>query len=147
MRSLTLLPALAGLTAAHFTLLYPDSIGFTDDDEDTSPCGGYTPDFDSDDAVDFHVGGDALAMRSTHSRCNWLFRVTTDEAAKDGWEQLRPIVTQSGLGDYCEPLVTVPEEYVGKKGVIGIVSSAIDGLLYQVGARCMTPLLEPLLTT
>lgn len=30
------------------------------------------------------------------------------------------------------PSVTFPEEWAGKKGVIGIVSSAEDGQLYQV---------------
>lgn len=134
MRSTVLLPALVGLAAAHFEMLYPDSIGFTDDNEDSGPCGGYTPDLNSDDLVDFHVGGDALSMRSTHPRCNWLFRVTTDGDAQSGWEQLRPIVTQSGLGEYCEPHVTVPDKYIGKKGVVGIVSSAMDGLLYQVSS-------------
>ncbi|KAF7553815.1 hypothetical protein G7046_g6990 [Stylonectria norvegica] len=131
MRSTIILSALAGLTLAHFELKYPTSIGFSDDNESKGPCGGFTPDFSSKDIVDFHVGGDALAMRLTHPQCNWLFRVTTDEKAEDDWEQLYPIVQQSGLGDYCQPLVTVPESYIGKKGVLSIVSSAVDGLLYQ----------------
>lgn len=132
MRSLFLFSALCGLSAAHFELKYPDSIGFSDDNEDKAPCGGFTPDF-SGDLVDFHVGGEALAMRLTHQQSNWLFRITTDEKAESGWEQIFPIVQQSGLGDFCEPSVTVPEKYIGKKGVVSIVSSAVDGLLYQVG--------------
>lgn len=124
--------ALVAPATAHFVMLYPESIGFTDDEQGTGPCGGYTPDLDSKDIVDFHVGGDALSMRSTHQRANWLFRVTTDGDGEDDWEQVWPIVTQSGLGEYCEPHVTVPDKYVGKKGVVGVVSSAMDGLLYQV---------------
>lgn len=134
MRSSLLLSAaaLCGISLAHFELKYPDSIGFKDDDEDKAPCGGFTPDLSKADLVDFHVGGEAIAVRSTHQQGNWLFRVTTDEKADGGWEQLFPIVQQSGLGDFCQPQVTVPEKYVGKKGWVNVVSSAVDGLLYQV---------------
>ncbi|CAM1505043.1 Fc.00g106800.m01.CDS01 [Cosmosporella sp. VM-42] len=130
MRSVLLLSALAGVSTAHFLLKYPESIGFSDDDESKSPCGGFTPDL-TKDLVDWHVGGEAIAVRLTHPQCNWLFRVTTDEKAESGWEQIFPIVQQSGLGDFCEPQVTIPESYIGKKGVVSIVSSAVDGLLYQ----------------
>ncbi|KAL3954611.1 hypothetical protein ACCO45_010174 [Purpureocillium lilacinum] len=129
MKVLSLL-ALGGLAAAHFELKYPKSIGFSDDQEDQAPCGGFTPDF-SKTLVDFHVGGEALAMRLTHQQSNWLFRATTDEKAQSGWQQLFPIVMQSGLGDFCEPSVKAPESWVGKKGVVSVVSSAVDGLLYQ----------------
>ncbi|MCQ6512840.1 hypothetical protein NPN18_24035, partial [Vibrio parahaemolyticus] len=61
----------------------------------------------------------------------WLFRVTTDPSDEKKWEQIYPIVLQSGLGDFCLPQLTVPEKYAGKKGVLSIVSSAVDGLLYQ----------------
>ncbi|KAI8721303.1 hypothetical protein NCS52_00577500 [Fusarium sp. LHS14.1] len=133
MRSSLLLSAaaLCGISLAHFELKYPDSIGFKDDDEDKAPCGGFTADLSKAETVDFHVGGEAIAVRSTHQQGNWLFRVTTDEKADGDWEQLFPIVQQSGLGDFCQPQVTVPEKYVGKKGWVNVVSSAVDGLLYQ----------------
>lgn len=135
MKSFLALAGLIGLSSAHFKLKYPESIGFADAKEDQGPCGGFTPDL-SGDLVDFHVGGEALAMRMTHPQCKWLFRVTTDEKAESVWEQIYPIVMQSGLGDFCIPQVTVPEKYVGKKGIVSIVSSAMDGLLYQV---CVFP--------
>ncbi|KAM0374664.1 hypothetical protein HYE67_007736 [Fusarium culmorum] len=133
MRSSVILSAaaLCGLSLAHFEVKYPDTIGFKDDDEDKSPCGGFTPDLSKDKLVDFHVGGEAIALRSTHQQGNWLFRVTLDEEASGGWEQVYPIVQQSGLGDFCQPHVTVPEKYAGKKGWVNVVSSAVDGLLYQ----------------
>jgi hypothetical protein len=130
MKSLALL-SLCSVVSGHFLLNYPQSIGFDDDKEDGGPCGGFTPDF-SKNVVDFHVGGDAIAVKLTHPQGNWLFRVTTDEKAQSGWEQIFPIVQQSGLGDFCEPQVTVPSKFVGKKGVLSVVSSATDGLLYQV---------------
>ncbi|KAJ4004142.1 hypothetical protein NW752_010781 [Fusarium irregulare] len=133
MRSSLLLSAaaLCGLSLAHFEVKYPDTIGFKDEDEDKSPCGGFTPDLSKNKLVDFHVGGEAIALRSTHQQGNWLFRVTTDEEASGGWEQVFPIVQQSGLGDFCQPQVTIPEKYAGKKGWVNVVSSAVDGLLYQ----------------
>ncbi|KAJ4268883.1 hypothetical protein NW762_002954 [Fusarium torreyae] len=133
MRSSLLLStaALCSLSLAHFEVKYPDTIGFKDDDEDKSPCGGFTPNLSKDKLVDFHVGGEAIALRSTHQQGNWLFRVTLDEKADGDWEQVFPIVQQSGLGDFCQPQVTVPEKYAGKKGWVNVVSSAVDGLLYQ----------------
>ncbi|KAH7267662.1 uncharacterized protein BKA55DRAFT_684937 [Fusarium redolens] len=133
MRSSTLLSTalLCGISLAHFEVKYPDSIGFKDDDEGESPCGGFTPDLSKDKLVDFHVGGEAIALRSTHQQGNWLFRVTLNEKADGDWEQVFPIVQQSGLGDFCQPQVTVPEKYAGKKGWVNVVSSAVDGLLYQ----------------
>ncbi|KAF4580831.1 expression library immunization antigen 1 [Ophiocordyceps camponoti-floridani] len=119
-----------GLAVAHFQLLFPPSIGFSDENEDKAPCGGFAPD-KAKDKFDFHVGGEAMAMRLTHQQGNWLFRATTDEKANGGWTQLFPIVMQSGLGDFCEPAVSVPAEFAGKKGVVSVVSSATDGLLYQ----------------
>ena len=136
MKSSVLASAFFGLAAAHFELNYPKPIGFKEDTEYTAPCGGYTPDFSKDKLVDFHVGGDSLAMTLTHPQCNWLFRVTTDEKAEKDWEQIFPIVQQSGLGAFCEPSVTVPEKYIGKKGVLSIVSDAVDGLLFQVRDAC-----------
>ncbi|KAM4057310.1 expression library immunization antigen 1 [Hirsutella rhossiliensis] len=131
-KSLVALAALCfGLSAAHFQMLYPESIGFEDDNEDKAPCGGFTPDFGSNKVVDFHVDGEALAMRLLHQQSNWLFRATTDQKADSGWQQMFPVVMQSGLGDFCEPRVTAPSDFVGKKGVVSVVSSAVDGLLYQ----------------
>ncbi|KAH6606976.1 expression library immunization antigen 1 [Trichoderma cornu-damae] len=136
MRSSAVLPAilsLASLSSAHFLMNYPKSIGFDDSTEGNAPCGGFTPDLSSGSSqlVDFHVGGDSLAMRSTHTQVNWLFRVTLDAEAASGWQQIFPIVMQSGLGNFCEPLITLPSSYAGKKGIISVVSDAPDGLLYQ----------------
>ncbi|KAF4451328.1 gpi anchored [Fusarium austroafricanum] len=133
MRSSTLLSTalFCGLSLAHFKVKYPDSIGFKDDNEDEAPCGGFTPNLSKDKLVDFHVGGEAIALLSTHQQGNWLFRATLNEKADGDWEQVFPIVQQSGLGDFCQPQITVPEKFAGKKGWVNVVSSAVDGLLYQ----------------
>ncbi|KAL7819544.1 hypothetical protein V8C44DRAFT_318420 [Trichoderma aethiopicum] len=149
MRASSVVPAilsLASLSQAHFLMNYPKSIGFSDDDEGTSPCGSFTPDLSSGSSqlVDFHVGGDSLAMRSTHPQTNWLFRVTLDGSAKSDWQQIFPIVQQSGLGNFCEPQITLPSSFEGKKGVIGIVADGPDGLLYQcVAANFVSGSIDP----
>ncbi|KAG5985004.1 hypothetical protein E4U55_002111 [Claviceps digitariae] len=130
MKSLTVLSTLCSIASAHFILKYPKGAIFDDDTESQGPCGGSLPDF-SKTLTDFHVGGDALAMKFTHPQGDWLFRVTTDQKAESGWEQIFPIVQQSGMGDFCEPAVTVPSSYSGKKGILSVVSSATDGMLYQ----------------
>ncbi|KAK4083762.1 uncharacterized protein Triagg1_1424 [Trichoderma aggressivum f. europaeum] len=149
MRSSAVLPAilsLASLSSAHFLLNYPTSIGFDDDKEGTSPCGGFTPDVSSGSKqlVDFHVGGDSLAMRSTHPQTSWLFRATLDGTGESGWQQIFPIVQQSGLGNFCEPQVVLPSSWAGKKGVVGVVADGPDGLLYQcVAANFVSGSVDP----
>ena len=135
MRSALIL-SFAGLTAAHFRMLHPESVHFSDSTEDQSPCGGRVPDFpsDDDDLFQYHIGGEDIATELTHEASNWLIRVTTDEKASKGWEQVFPIYAQSGLGRFYQPKVAIPDKYEGKKGIISIVSEATDGILYQVCA-------------
>lgn len=128
-----LLSVLVGQSAAHFLLNYPPTIGFDDSLEGTAPCGSFSIDFATDNVTDFHVGGDALAMTSIHPQATWLFRATLGEAAAPGnWTILLPAIQQTGIGDYCEQDVTVPTNFAGQKGVIGVVQDAPDGILYQV---------------
>lgn len=135
MRSTLSLIALAGVASAHFELKHPESIGGSDSTADEGPCGGATPDISegSDQLVDVHVGGEAIAVVLTHSRATWLFRATLNETVDDAdWERLYPNTVQSGIGDFCIPSITFPEEWAGERGVISVVSSAEDGQLYQV---------------
>ncbi|RCI14742.1 hypothetical protein L249_6682 [Ophiocordyceps polyrhachis-furcata BCC 54312] len=125
---------LLGLASAHFQLLHPPSIGFSDENEDKAPCGGFDPDF-SKPAFDFHVGGEALAMRLTHQQGNWLFRATTDQKAASGWKQMFPVVMQSGLGDFCEPAVKAPSGFEGKKGVC-VAVNFVKGSADNIPSQC-----------
>ncbi|CAK7267279.1 hypothetical protein SEPCBS119000_002461 [Sporothrix epigloea] len=130
-----LLAASAAVVNAHFTLDYPPTIGFSDDDEGTGPCGSFTPDFSKDNVTDFHVGGDNIAIHLLHPQGTWFYRATLDEtAASNNWTQLFPEIQQTGLGKFCEPLIPAPESWVGQKGVIGVVVDGPDGLLYQCAA-------------
>lgn len=123
---------LAASAHAHFKLLEPPSIGFADDDEGKGPCGSFTPDFSKDNVTEFHVGGQPVALLSTHPETKWLFRATFDEKAEGEWQQLHPVVDQQGIGDFCLPAVKAPDSWAGRTGVIGVVADAPDGQLFQV---------------
>ncbi|KAI0971221.1 hypothetical protein F4678DRAFT_434113 [Xylaria arbuscula] len=126
---------LAAGAQAHFTVQYPDTVGaFDDSKEGDAPCGGYTPDISTINTTDFHVGGDAIATKSTHPQTTWLYRITTDDISKNNWTQIYGIVQQSGPGEFCVNAVTLPEEYVGKTAILSIVGSGLDGVLYQCSA-------------
>lgn len=130
---LTLVLHLIPHSTAHFLLHYPATVGFDDDLEGQAPCGSFTVDFSKDNVTDFHVGGDSIALTSTHPMATWLFRATLDQTGTKGnWTNLLPPVSQSGLGNFCERSITVPESWAGQKGVISVVQDAADGLLYQV---------------
>lgn len=132
--------SLLSTASAHFVLLNPPSLeGATLDDkkEGNGPCGALLPDLTKTPAYDFHVDGDFLSVQNGHPQSNWLFRATLEDKAAGNWTQISPLVQQAGIGNYCQVMVSAPKEWVGKKGVIGVVGNAPDGLLYQV---CCPPL-------
>ena len=102
---LALLRAHIDKVNGHFALNYPPSSEFSDD-EGTAPCGGFDPSTKTD--VPFYIGGDAIALQSTHPSCTWLFRATLDESAEGGWIDILPTIGQKGLGDFCEPGIILP---------------------------------------
>ncbi|KAM0334483.1 hypothetical protein ACHAQA_001512 [Verticillium albo-atrum] len=125
--------ALALTTSAHFTIEAPDShIGGSDTArQDLGPCGGHTPS-SSDDSVDFHVGGDAIALVDLHAQSDWLIRATLNTTDFDNaeWTQLHHIYRTTGYGASCQPDVVAPEGWAGNRGIINIIGSATDGILY-----------------
>ncbi|KAK4118412.1 hypothetical protein N657DRAFT_545880, partial [Parathielavia appendiculata] len=136
-RSLLIAALLSATAQAHFELIQPTSLegdSFNENLEANAPCGGGVADLSKNTATDFHVDGDAVGLLLGHAQANWLIRATLDERAGGNWTQLFPIVTQSGRGNFCEPSVTAPKEWVGKKGIIGIACAAPDGLLFQCAA-------------
>jgi hypothetical protein len=145
---LFLLLALAAKSGhANVILNYPPSIGFSQDEETTGPCGGFTPDFSGSDAVtDFHVDGDVMAATAWNlDEANILYRATLDSTGRHDWVQLLPVVAASGAGswNFCEPAVAVPGAWVGQRGVVGTVADAGGMLMYQV--RDDSPFVSPVL--
>lgn len=134
-----LLPTLLILTpiSAHFLLNYPNSLGFDDEKEATGPCGGF--DVTYSNSSEFRVGGDAVALTSTHPESNWAFRATLDKTGNgNNWTDLLPVVAQAGLGGFCEPGLMVPEAWAGQQGVVQVIQAGHDGNLYQV-RKCSEP--------
>ncbi|KFY37127.1 hypothetical protein V495_07350 [Pseudogymnoascus sp. VKM F-4514 (FW-929)] len=113
----------------HFNLNYPTTLGFDDSKEGTGPCGGFEPSLDK--TTDFHIGGDVIAVKTTHPKSNWYFRATTDAKASTGWVNIIPEIEQTGLGAYCEQNLTLPDSFAGKKGFVQAVQHAADGDLFQ----------------
>lgn len=122
---------------AHFELVQPTPLegnNMNEDLESSAPCGGGMPDLSKNTATDFHVDGDSVTIFLTHPQADFLIRGTVDSQADGNWTQLYPIFTQSGQGSLCEPAVTAPKEWAGKKGFIGIACKAPDGFLFQCAA-------------
>lgn len=115
---------------AHFLLNYPASVGFSDGDEGKAPCGGFDVSFSI--VTNFYVGGDAIALTSTHPGSVWLYRATLDTTAAGNWTVLLPAIAQATQGQFCEKDVTVPASFAGQKGVIQVIEDAVDGQLFQV---------------
>jgi hypothetical protein len=119
------------LSAAHFTLNYPIPLGSDTENEGIAPCGGFKFDASSN-LSDFHVGGDAISMVTTHPQANILLRGSLDTSASGNWTDLFPVVAQYGLGAFCEPSIASPASWAGSSGIIQVIQDAVDGTLYQV---------------
>ncbi|KAK3985249.1 hypothetical protein QBC44DRAFT_385086 [Cladorrhinum sp. PSN332] len=119
---------------AHFQLISPPSLPSESHNQATAPCGGAQADLSQNTATDFHVDGQHVQVFLGHAQGTWLIRATLDDKAGGSWTQVFPIWQQSGRGNFCEPVVTVPSDWAGKKGFIGLNSNAGDGVLYQCAA-------------
>ena len=147
-RALFTFGSIVQLVSAHFRLLNPPTIGLNDDSQNKAPCGGYFPDFTAVNLSNFHTNGEPVAVYLGHTQANWLFRAMyiLDEAFNntnpdsqvwdaENWEQLYPVVQQTGAENFCIPNVTAPYNWSGQKGIISVVSDGPDGLMFQV--RCL----------
>ncbi|EAQ91731.1 hypothetical protein CHGG_03666 [Chaetomium globosum CBS 148.51] len=122
---------------AHFELRQPPSLegdNMNEDLEPNAPCGGGVADLSTNKVVDFHVDGDAVAWFLGHPQAKWLIRGTLDSKAAGNWTEMYPIIQQDGRGEYCQPAVTAPKAWAGKKGIISVACGAPDGLLFQCAA-------------
>jgi len=118
---------------AHFILQYPPSLGFDDDTEGTAPCGGFPVKFNASDA-DAQVDGFPVSMLSVHPAADWLFRGTLDQKAPFNWTDLLPVVSETGLGQFCIPDIKAPTSWSGKQGLVQVIQHGPDGILYQCAA-------------
>ena len=142
--TLTTTLALVCLGSAHFLLNYPPTLGFDEDTEGDSPCGNAAIKFgDNDTAIT--VGGFPIAIQSTHPQAQWLYRASLSQQQPFNWTNIVPVVQQSGLGDFCLPALSLPSSFANHSGLVQVIQSAVDGLLYQV--RSCSAATVPLLTS
>ncbi|KAK6343147.1 hypothetical protein TWF718_008520 [Orbilia javanica] len=123
---------LVPFTTAHFLLNSPPTIGFSDDEESTYPCGSF--DVTSRKTVtDFPIAGLPISVTSTHPEDTWFFRAALLNDTEN-WVNLLPAIMQQGTGDFCNPSVPGLAAWEGEDAVIQIVASAPDGFLFQCAA-------------
>jgi len=130
---LALAAAWALSASAHFILQYPNSLGFDDDNESNAPCGGFDVVFGSNDSS-VPVDGFPVSSLSTHPAADWLFRATLDTKAPFNWTNMLPVVSETGLGQFCLPNLVTPATFAGKQGVVQVIQKGPDGVLYQCAA-------------
>ncbi|KAK6538480.1 hypothetical protein TWF694_010063 [Orbilia ellipsospora] len=128
----TVLLALLPLTYAHFSLNFPPTMGFSDDDEDKYPCGGF--DVQSRKLVtDLPVAGAPISVTSTHPQDTWFFRAALLNDTEN-WVDLQPAVDQQGTGKFCASRVRGPAGWENQDAVLQVVAIAPDGFLFQCAA-------------
>ncbi len=137
LRSLTAATLLFFSTAnAYFYLLQPPPLEGNKPELESqifAPCGGARSPDPSSPTADFHVDGDSVAIMLGQKQGNIMIGASLNPKATADWIQLFPIVQQTGEGNFCQPSVTAPKEYIGKTGYIGIVLNGAE-VLFQAGS-------------
>ena len=123
---------LAPAALAHFVVNVPPPLGSNIDNEDTAPCGGFTPS-STDNTTDFHVDGDAIGLTTLHAQCFLAYRgMLGTSLSSPNWTVLIPTIEEFGLNSFCEPSIAVPSSWAGSSGLLQIIQDAEDGIHYQV---------------
>jgi len=137
MRAALSLLGLAASATAHFVLSIPTSLGWDDDLQPNAPCGGFTA-TDRTNVTQFPVKGGPVALITTHDESQFEFKAAKlSDPTK--WISLTPTLHQIGEGDFCEPLVPGPKDWIGQDAVLQIIQNSVMGVLYQVLCLCPIP--------
>jgi len=117
-------------SSAHFVLQIPSSIGFSDVNEGTAPCGSF--DITSRaNASNWPVAGQPVAALTTHPESIFQIRAALENDTNNFVELIPPFV-QTGLGYWCLTAVPGVAAWEGLPAVVQVVQFAADGDLYQV---------------
>lgn len=138
MLSITLLVVSSlSLVYGHFLLTYPPSIGFEDSREGKGPCGDFPIVFNNmtTPSVNITVGSFPIEVQNTHPQAAWLLRATLSHQAPFNWTNLLPVVSETGIGQFCVPDLG---EFAGFPGIIQVVQEYESQLLYQVSETGLT---------
>ncbi|KAK6342374.1 hypothetical protein TWF718_007774 [Orbilia javanica] len=130
----TFLPPLllAPLATSHFLINYPESIGFSDDDQSEYPCGGFEV-TTRDSVTDFPISGIPISLTTTHPQDTWFFRAALLNDTEN-WVSLSPAIQQTGRGDFCSTNVKGLAQWEGQDAVLQVVTNAPDGFLFGCAA-------------
>ncbi len=128
MKFLVLLVAVPA-ALAHFTLDFPPTTGFDEDQEPNAPCGGFNPNVNNLTA--WPLSGGQIALDSHHPQMTILYRAQL--MGSSSWFNLTDgFVQMTGLGELCITAPALPSNWSGKAGVIQVIGQPPDGILYQV---------------
>ena len=129
MKFLYVLGFTISIVSGHFTLDYPPTTGFDEDQEPNPPCGGFPPDLSNLTA--WPLSGGEISIDLHHPEALFLFRAQL--VGSDEWFNLSDgIVDMVGLGEGCIHSLPVPQNWSGMAGVVQVVGQPPDGILYQV---------------
>jgi hypothetical protein len=124
--------ALGSVSSAHFIINAPPPLGNNINNENTLPCGGFTPS-NSSTVTDFHVGGDVVALTTLHAQSFFAYRgMLGTSLSAPNWTVLLPTVEEFGLNAFCEPSIAMPASWAGSMGLLQVIQDAEDGVHYQV---------------
>jgi hypothetical protein len=129
MKILYLLNFFTTIVFAHFTLDYPPTTGFDEDQEPNPPCGGFPPSLSN--LTEWPLVGGEIALDLHHPYALFLFRAQL--VGSDSWVNVSDgFVYMSGLGEGCIHALAVPQNWSGLTGVLQVVGQPPDAILYQV---------------
>ncbi|ODQ56243.1 hypothetical protein SAICODRAFT_42417, partial [Saitoella complicata NRRL Y-17804] len=127
--------------SAHFTLNYPETVGFDEDNEPTAPCGGFSAS-DATNRTLVPLDGTApFAIYAGHPTAQVIVKLalSTDPTTNADFNiTVVPQFTENGLGDFCFPSVNwaaaagSPTE--GQNATVQVAYAGGDGVLYQCAA-------------
>jgi len=117
---------------ASFSLDYPPTTGFDEDQEPNPPCGGFPPDLSS--LTNWPLVGGEIAVDLHDPEALFLFRAQLMNS--DTWVNLsNGFVDMVGLGEGCIHALAIPPNWSGLAGVIQVIGQPPDGILYQVRSK------------
>ena len=121
--------ALVAGACGHYTLDYPFTTGFDEDQEPNAPCGGFDP--TATNLTAWPLSGGEIALDSHHPEMTLLFR--SQLMGSNSWVNLSDgFLLMTGLGELCINAGPVPSNWSGMAGVVQVIGQPPDGILYQV---------------
>lgn len=129
MKSIFLIASLIIPVFAHYTLDYPPTTGFDEDQEPNAPCGGFNP--STTNLTSWPLSGGEISINSHHPQMTLLYRAQL--MGEDTWVNLTDgFLFMTGLGELCLKAGPVPGNWSGKVGVVQTIGRPPDEILYQV---------------